>query len=696
MFSKFFGVVFVVVGVLVSDVWSKTDSDDVSALNVMYSSLNSPQTLDWKSSGGDPCGEDWKGVTCSGSSVTEIKLPGLKLAGSLGYQLSSLSSVTYFDVSNNDIKGDIPFQLPPNVVHLDFSNNGLTGNVPYSISHMSDLKYLDLGHNQLSGQLIDMFSQLHKLDTLDLSFNTLTGNLPQSFSSLSGLSTLYLQNNQLTGPVNALAKLKLDDLNLANNHFIGWIPRELTKINKIDIRGNSWSSGPAPSGMTPSDEINSSGNSSIGGFGGFGGAVIAVIVLGFLLGLFVVIALVARRRTRFSSSFLDESLSRHKRFNSFSSRRYSEASRSSSCKEFKDVKALDSSTSIDAAALQSAYSAGLTPAYSGRVNSYRNNEVNMNSQSTSVSAVTYSLADLQHATSNFATGRLLGEGSIGRVYKAKCSDGKVLAVKKISSTFFQDQSSEIFFEIIVCLTKLHHSNIAPLVGYCSEQGHNMLVYEYFRNGSLHEFLHLSDEFSKPLTWNTRVRIALGTARAVEYLHEVCSPTLTHLSIKSSNIVLDIELNPRLLECGLATLFKRAERNIGAGYNPPECTKASAHSFKSDVYSFGVVMLELLTGRMPFDSSKPRSEQHLIQWARPQLHNIDALEKMVDPALRGLYPPKSISRFADIVALCIQVEPEFRPPMSEVVQSLLRLVQGSSMNKRGDDLNSSRRTEDYDY
>ncbi|GAB4849918.1 hypothetical protein Ancab_029219 [Ancistrocladus abbreviatus] len=169
MFPTFtgIGIWFVLLWVL-TFVHSKTDSSDVSALNVMYSSLNSPQKLTgWKSSGGDPCGQNWKGVTCSGSSVTEIKISGLGLTGSLGYQLSSLSSVTYFDVSNNNIKGDIPYQLPPNVVHLDLSRNGFTGGVPYSISQMTDLKDLNLGHNQLSGQLTDMFSKLHKLGYLD-------------------------------------------------------------------------------------------------------------------------------------------------------------------------------------------------------------------------------------------------------------------------------------------------------------------------------------------------------------------------------------------------------------------------------------------------------------------------------------------------------------------------------------------------
>lgn len=687
---------------LITIVLSKTNAPDVSALGVMYSSLNSPSQLTgWKSSGGDPCGQSWKGIKCYGSSVTEIDLSGLGLSGSMGYQLSSLTSVTYFDMSKNNLKGDIPYQLPPNALHIDLSGNGFTGGVPYSISQMTDLKSVNLGHNQLNGQLSDMFGQLRKITLLDLSFNTLSGNLPQSFGSLTSLTSLYLQNNQFTGTINVLSNLPLDDLNVANNQFTGWVPNKLKNINNLETGGNSWSSGPVPPGYShaSSSHSSSSKDGNKVGKSGLSGAAIAGIVFSVLVALVLVIALFSRKRSSASSHYLDEvRLSQHRPFASLASQELN----NDLSKNYIELKTVESSSSIDVKALQRSPSIDLRPPpppsergkslgddneFASRLNPRR---------STSIRSVPFSLVDLQTATGNFATGRLLGEGSIGRVYRAKYADGKVLAVKKIGSSLFQGSRQEEFTEIISHISKLHHQNIAELVGYCSEKGHNMLVYEYFRNGSLHEFLHLSDDYSKPLTWNTRVRIALGTARAVEYLHEVCSPSLVHKNIKSFNILLDSELNPRLSDCGLATFHQRTSQNLGVGYNAPECTKPSAYTLKSDVYSFGVVMLELLTGRMPLDSSKPRSEQSLVRWATPQLHDIDALSKMVDPALRGLYPPKSLSRFADVIALCVQMEPEFRPPMSEVVQALVRLVQRSSMNKRGEDPNVSRRMDDSDF
>uniref|UniRef100_A0A2N9G9D0 Protein kinase domain-containing protein n=1 Tax=Fagus sylvatica TaxID=28930 RepID=A0A2N9G9D0_FAGSY len=274
-----------------------------------------------------------------------------------------------------------------------------------------------------------------------------------------------------------------------------------------------------------------------------------------------------------------------------------------------------------------------------------------------INVTSYSVADLQMATGSFSVENLLGEGSFGRVYRAQFDDGK-----------------------------LHHQNVTELVGYCSEHGQHLLVYEFHKNGSLHEFLHLSDDYNQPLTWNSRVKIALGTARALE--KEI---SWGNLDFYRSILLLSIILVNGLPGSHEETV-QALNQNAGSGYSAPEVAMSGQYNLKSDVYSFGVVMLELLSGRKPFDSSRPRSEQSLVRWATPQLHDIDALGKMADPALKGLYPVKSLSRFADVIALCVQPEPEFRPPMSEVVQALVRLVQRANMSKRtiGNDQGGSQR------
>ncbi|OAY69485.1 Protein STRUBBELIG-RECEPTOR FAMILY 5 [Ananas comosus] len=604
---------------------AKTDQPDVSALNVMYSSLNSPSQLTgWSSSGGDPCGKGWKGIKCSGSSVTEI------------------------DVSENNIHGDIPYQLPPNAVHINLARNAFTGGVPYSISQMTDLEYLNVASNQLNGQLTDMFGKLPKLSVL----------LWYQGSVIQPLLR-YLQNNQFSSTVNVLGTLPLEDLNLENNQFTGWIPSKLKGIDNLQVGGNSWSSGTAPPGMVKASNTGSGGNSlkgnSIVNGVAIAAAVIAVLVVALILLTFM------KKRSSSSAHYLDgrfdEQLSQNRTFTPLVS---------------DDQKELKHSSSISMKAFERSLSTGLKRQPSEPRKSFNDNEfankVHSKRSTNPITMTSYSLEDLRAATGGFSAETINDSGG----------------------------SSSEFMELVSGVSKLHHPNISELLGYCSEPGHPLLVYEFQRNGSLHDFLHLSDEYSKPLTWDTRIKIALGTARAVEYLHEVCSPSITHKNISSANILLDEELNPHLSECGLTVFYEDPSENLGPGYNAPECIKPSSYTMKSDIYCFGVVMLELLTGRKPYDSSKPRMEQSLVRWATPQLHDIDALAQMVDPALRGLYPPKSLSRFADVIALCVQSEPEFRPPMSEVVQALVRCVQHTSINKRlGGDLSASRRSDDSD-
>ncbi|XVF74212.1 hypothetical protein PTKIN_Ptkin13bG0092300 [Pterospermum kingtungense] len=643
-----------------------TDQGDASALGVMYSSLNSPQQLTgWTASNGDPCGQSWKGVTCSGQRVTEIKLSNLGLSGSVGYSLQSLTSLKELDLSHNNLAGDIPYSLPQNLQQLNLAYNQFTGGLPYSINQMYSLQYLNLGHNQLQNQLSDMFGPLSSLATLDLSSNALTGDLPESFKNLTSMNSMYLQNNQFTGTIDVLANLPLDNLDVSNNRFTGWIPDQLKSIN-LQKDGNSWSSGPAPPpppGTPPATRNNrnhksggnsspsdggsggGSGKSGIGG-GGIAGIVISILIVGAIVAFFLV-----KKRSRRPSSDIEKL--DNQPFAPLASN------------EVQEMKSMHSSSSLDTKVFDSPASINLRPPPIDRHKSFDEEEISKKpivvkkAVPAPKNVTSYSIADLQMATGSFSVENLLGEGSFGRVYRAQFDAGKVLAVKKIDSSALPSETSDDFIERVSNISELHHPNVTELVGYCSEHGQHLLVYEFHKNGSLHDFLHLSDEYSKPLIWNSRVKIALGTARALEYLHEVCSPSIVHKNIKSANILLDAELNPHLSDSGLATFIPNAEQllnrdDVGSGYSAPEATMSGQYSLKSDVYSFGVVMLELLTGRKPFDSIRPRLEQSLVRWATPQLHDIDALSKMVDPALKGLYPVKSLSRFADVIALCVQV------------------------------------------
>ncbi|XP_037467674.1 protein STRUBBELIG-RECEPTOR FAMILY 8-like [Triticum dicoccoides] len=682
-------------------VGADTDAGGVSALGNLYTSWNSPaQLVGWSAAGGgDPCGAAWMGVSCSGSAITSINLSGMGLNGTLGYLLPSLVALTTMDLSNNSLHDVIPYQLPPNLIHLNLARNNFSGNIPYSISNILSLGYLNVSHNSLFQEIGELFGGLNSLSVLDLSFNNLSGNLPVSFVSLSNLSSLYMQNNQLSGTVNVLSNLSLTTLNIANNNFSGLIPGELSSIPDLSAGGNSFINMPAsppPIIMPPSesplaqpdrprvpttfpngpeDEIPiDEGDKKQGR------------QTGLLVGL-AVGSVAAASCILFALVFCLHSV--HKR----------KDGGTGEPKDFVGALAVnidrDSNNNIhqDSPVAASVLQRPIgTPERAYGVNSSPAKKIKVPGAATS-----YTVASLQVATNSFCQDSLLGEGSLGRVYRADFPNGKVLAVKKIDSAALSLYEEDHFLEVVSNISRLRHPNIVSLTGYCADHGQRLLVYEHIGNGTLHEMLHFSDEANKSLSWNARVRIALGTARALEYLHEVCLPPIVHRNLKSSNILLDEECSPHLSDSGLAAFSPNPEREVSTvlgslGYSAPEFAMSGIHTVKSDVYSFGVVMLELLTGRKPLDRSRERSEQSLVGWATPQLHDIDALAKMVDPAMDGMYPAKSLSRFADIIALSVQPEPEFRPPISEVVQQLVRLMQRASMLRRqsADDLGSSYR------
>ncbi|GLU23060.1 hypothetical protein SLE2022_390920 [Rubroshorea leprosula] len=298
------------------------------------------------------------------------------------------------------------------------------------------------------------------------------------------------------------------------------------------------------------------------------------------------------------------------------------------------------------------------------------------SQNTTFPTSVFTIASLQQYTNSFSEENFIGEGMLGCVYRAELPDGKLLAIKKLDSKVSGWWNEEEFVELVSSISKLKHPNILELMGRCNEHGQRLLVYKYCRHGSLYDALHVDDEVHGKLTWDARVQVALGAARALQYLHEVCQPPIMHRNLKSSNVLLDDKFAAHISDCVLAPLSCSADQLAGSlissGYGAPELQLGS-YTCQSDVYSLGIVMLELLTGRKPFDRSRSRGEQSLVGWAIPRLHDIDALSKMVDASLDGAYPVKSLSRFADIISRCVQWEPGFRPPVSEIVQDLLRMI-----------------------
>lgn len=290
------------------------------------------------------------------------------------------------------------------------------------------------------------------------------------------------------------------------------------------------------------------------------------------------------------------------------------------------------------------------------------------------SAKTFSAIDIERATDNFDTTRILGEGGFGRVYSGLLEDGTKVAVKVLKRD--DQQGGREFLAEVEMLSRLHHRNLVKLIGICTEERFRCLVYELIPNGSVESHLHGINKESTPLDWDARIKIALGAARGLAYLHEDSSPRVIHRDFKSSNILLEQDFTPKVSDFGLArTAMDEESRHISTrvmgtfGYVAPEYAMTGHLLVKSDVYSYGVVLLELLTGRKPVDMSQPPGQENLVAWARPLLTSKEGLESIVDPSLGANVPFDSVAKVAAIASMCVQPEVSNRPFMGEVVQAL---------------------------
>lgn len=288
-----------------------------------------------------------------------------------------------------------------------------------------------------------------------------------------------------------------------------------------------------------------------------------------------------------------------------------------------------------------------------------------------VAMMDYSVLEL--ATNNFSENNVLGEGRIGFIYRARLDGGDVLAaVKKVDAVGLEHD--RILNHELDLYGRIRHPNIASLLGYCIRGDSRFLVYELPSNGSLRSLLHGASHGRSELSWHLRMKIALDTARGLEYLHETCSPAVIHRDLNSSNILLDSKFNAKISDFGLAvTGFNQinpgVKFSVASGYIAPEYFLDGKLTEKSDVYAFGVVLLELMLGRNPAEETDPS----LVAWAMPQLTDRTKLPNIVDPAIRDTMDLKHLYQVAAVAVLCVQAEASYRPLITDVLHSLIPLV-----------------------
>ncbi|KAG5549943.1 hypothetical protein RHGRI_015042 [Rhododendron griersonianum] len=303
-------------------------------------------------------------------------------------------------------------------------------------------------------------------------------------------------------------------------------------------------------------------------------------------------------------------------------------------------------------------------------------------------ARSFSFEELKKYTNNFSETNDIGTGGYGKVYRGILPNGQLVAVKQAQTGSLQ--GGHEFKTEIELLSRVHHKNVVSLVGFCFEQGEQMLVYEYIPNGTLKE--SLSGKSGIKLDWMRRLRIALGTAKGLQYLHELANPPIIHRDIKSNNILLDDRLNAKVADFGLSKLLGDPERGHVTtqvkgtmGYMDPEYYMTQQLTEKSDVYSYGVVMLELVTARQPIDKGK-----YIVREVRQKMDRTKVgynLQEIIDPAILGI-TLGGLEKFVDLALRCVEEVGAERPTMGEVVKEIESIMQIAGLNPNADSASTS--------
>ncbi|CAN6554378.1 unnamed protein product [Malus baccata var. baccata] len=567
----------------------------------------------------------WLLLSCSFSSAVESDINCLKsLKATLQDPLGYLNSSWDF---NNNTEGFICNFLgiecwhphESKVLNIKLSDLGLKGPFPHGIANCTSLTGLDLSSNKLSGPLPEDIGRIISfITTLDLSSNSFSGQIPTNITNCSYLNVLKLDSNQFTGNIPL---------------GIG----QLGRMKSFSVANNQLS-GPVPdfgnnSGITAESYANNAGlcgkllNPCRGAQKKSNSVVIVAAGVGgaTFAALVVIFALVFLMR-RVSAKKKEEDPEGNKW-----------------AKSLKKTKAV---------------------------------KVSMFEKSLSK----MKLSDLMRASNSFCKDNIIGTGRTGTMYKAVLDNGTPLMVKRLQES---QHSEKEFLSEMTTLGNIEHRNLVPLLGFCTAKRERLLVYRYMPNGTLHDQLHPADaEGAKIMDWPTRLKIGIGAARGLAWLHHNCNPRIIHRNISSKCILLDADFEPRISEFGLARLMNPIDTHLSTfvngefgdlGYVAPEYTRTLVATPKGDVYSFGTVLLELVTGERATHISKAPEDfkGNLVEWIM-QLSSKSQLLDALDKSLVGKGVNDELFQFLKVASNCVGPIAKERPTMFEVYQ-LLRAI-----------------------
>lgn len=279
----------------------------------------------------------------------------------------------------------------------------------------------------------------------------------------------------------------------------------------------------------------------------------------------------------------------------------------------------------------------------------------------------FAYKEIKMATENFRN--VIGKGGFATVYKAQFDENSTFAVKRMK--LFSEQAEKEFYREIELIGRLHHRHLVALRGFCLDRHDRFLIYEYLENGSVKDHLHATDK--APLTWSTRIQIAIDVANALEYLHFYCEPPLCHNDIKSSNILLDDNFLAKVADFGLTSAPRNTAVNSGSfntliqltpGYIDPEFVMTQQLTEKSDVYSYGVFLLELITGRHAIQDNV-----NLVEWSQQFLEFDSKLPELIDPRISNSFDLDQLLVLVNIIQWCTEKEGTCRPSIKQVLRLL---------------------------
>ncbi|CAA2958352.1 cysteine-rich receptor kinase 10 [Olea europaea subsp. europaea] len=289
-----------------------------------------------------------------------------------------------------------------------------------------------------------------------------------------------------------------------------------------------------------------------------------------------------------------------------------------------------------------------------------------------IESLQYDLNTVELATNNFSPDNKIGEGGFGSVYKGTFLNGQEIAVKRLSKN--SGQGAKEFKNEVVLVAKLQHRNLVRLLGFCLEGEEKILIYEFVPNKSLDYFL-FDPEKRELLDWSKRYKIIGGIARGLVYLHEDSRLRIIHRDLKTSNILLDEDMNPKISDFGMARIFGvdqsqgNTSRIVGTyGYMSPEYAMHGHFSVKSDVFSFGVLVLEIISGKKNSSFYESDGAEDLISYAWKLWRDNKPLE-LIDSTLQNSYARNEVIRCIQIGLLCVQEDVDERPNMASILLTL---------------------------